>query len=518
MTSPPSANLAALMDAAASAVGAGDDARAEPLLLRIVAENPRDAEAWHTLAAIAVRNGRGAEAIDLAERALVLDRRNAAYLNTLGVALGEAQQLEEALRCFKRALRERPDYAEGHYNLGKAYRKLGNVAETERCYLRARRLDPAKAEVANNLAALYSSQGRHEDALTLLAEARARLPDDEGVAINTALALLARSGPAASIGELSSFLQTHPLAAAVHAALGRRLLAEARFAQGWREYGWRHGRAPPDFPDYAGKRVLLRPDQGLGDHLFFLRFAAALRERAAHVAFACPEKLFALLEANPPVSELRRSEDAPTSFDLSLPIGDLPRLLRAEDTPAPLSISIEPRRLAQWTERLAALGPPPYLGVTWRAGTKRLDPSEFAARGEDPLYKEVDIAALASCLATWRGTVLILQRRPQEGEGAEFCRALGRIAHDLSAANEDLAEMAALLSLIDEYVAVSNTNVHLRAGIGKTARVLIPFPAEFRWMHAGDEVAWFPGFRTYRQPSNHDWKPALNRLRADISL
>ena len=36
--------------------------------------------------------------------------------------------------------------------------------------------------------------------------------------------------------------------------------------------------------------------------------------------------------------------------------------------------------------------------------------------------------------------------------------------------------MLALLSLIDEYVGVSNTNMHLRAGVGKTAKVLVPAP------------------------------------------
>jgi Flp pilus assembly protein TadD len=505
------------MDAAARAIDAGDWESAEPLLRLIVSDNPRDASAWHMLAVIAIRTGRAAEANEFGKRALELDRRNAAYLNTLGIAYAEAQQPEEALRCFKRALKERPDYADGHYNLGKAYRKLGRFAQAEQCYLRARRLDPAKAEVSNNLAMLYSREGRWIEALRLLREARERRPDDEAMVINTAIALLATSGPEAAIGELASFVERHPLAAAAHAELGRRLLAEGRFAEGWREYGWRHGRAPADFPDYAGKRILLLPDQGLGDHLFFLRFAPALRERAAHVAFACPEKLFTLLEANPPVSELRRSGEKSASFDLSVPVGDLPRLLDARSTPAPLAISVAPARLAHWRECLSVLGPPPYLGVTWRAGTRREDPSEFAARGEDPLYKEIEIIALASAMRAWRGTVLILQRSPAQGEIAEFCKALGRAAHDLSGTNDDLADMAALLFVIDEYVAVSNTNVHLRAGVGKPARVLIPFPPEFRWMHTGDHVPWFPGFLAYRQPSSRDWRPALDRLVSAIS-
>jgi Flp pilus assembly protein TadD len=516
MTGPREAGLAALMDAAARAADAGDDAQAEPLFHRIVAENPRDADAWNMLAVIAVRNGRGAQALEAAKRALELNRRNAFYLNTLGIAYAETGRFEEATSCFKRALKERPAYAEPHYNLGKVYRKIGRPAEAEQCYLRARRLDPANPNPAANLALLHIRQGRYGEALSLLAEVRARLPNDEAVAINAASALLAHSGPEASIRELASFLGSHPAAAAVHAELGRLLLAEGRFEEGWREYAWRHGRRPAEVPSWAGKRVLLLPDQGLGDHLFFLRFAAALRSGATRVAFACPEKLFSLLEANPPVDELLRDTEKRAAYDLALPVGDLPLVLGSRATPAPLPLRVAPERLTRWRERLAVLGPPPYLGVTWRAGTRRAEASEFAASGENPLHKEVDIAALAHCARAWPATVLVLQRLPREGEIAAFSKGLGRVAHDLSSANDDLADMTALLSLLDDYVGVSNTNVHLRAGLGKTGRVLIPFPAEFRWMNAGDESPWFRGFRIYREPPGRDWRPVVSRLGEDL--
>jgi Flp pilus assembly protein TadD len=510
--------LEVLMQQAAGAVDAGDLERAEPLLLQIVGLNPRDAEAWHMLAVIAIRGGRAGEAIDSATHALQLDRRNHLYLNTLGIAHGELQQLEEALRWFRRALKERPDYAEGHYNLGKVYRKLGNPSEAERSYLRARQLDPKKPEVANNLAVLYSRQGRYRDALSFLEEARAALPGDETVAINSATALLAISGAETAIQHLSRFVEHHPAAAAAHAELGRLLLAEGRFAEGWREYAWRRPGLPTPFPDPAGKRVLLLADQGLGDHLFFLRFAAKLRTRASHVAFACPAELRALLEGNPVVDDLRDKEEFDLrEFDLAVPLGDLPRLLDDAGTPPPLPIRVDSARVAAWRERLAALGPAPYLGVTWRGGSKRERDPEFAARGEEPLSKEIDIGSLASAIRSWRGTVLVLQRLPMQGEHDSFSKVLGRRAHDLCAANHDLVDMAALLWLLDEYAGVSNTNMHVRAGVGKTAHVLVPFPPEFRWMNAGPAVPWFPGFKVHRQSPAHEWRPALAQLGQDLS-
>ncbi len=508
-------SLQALMREAARAVDTGDLKRAEPLLLQIVGLNPRDAEAWHMLAAIAIRDGRGAQAIESARRAHALERRNFLYLNTLGIAHSEAGELEEAVRCCKRSLKERPSHAESHYNLGKAQRKLEQWREAERSYLRARQLDPGSPQVANNLAALYCRQGRYADAMPLLAEARARMPADEASAANAAIALLATSGAEAAIQELASFAARYPQAAGIRAMLGRRLLAQGRYAEGWQEYAWRHPShvtAPALAP---GQRVLLLPDQGIGDHLFFLRFAAALRPRARHVAFACPPKLRPLLEGTDVVDELCDAGCDPAQFDAAIAVGDLPQVLQECRTPPPLPLNAGP--VDEWRERLAALGPPPYLGLTWRGGSKREVDSEFGAKGEVPLFKEASVELLAAALRAWRGTVLVLQRLPAAGEIDTLSTVLGRRAHDLSALNEQLLDMAAVLSLIDEYVGVSNTNMHIRAGVGKSARVLVPFPAEFRWRDEGRATPWFPGFTVYRQTPSRDWALALGDLSNDLS-
>ena len=77
--------------------------------------------------------------------------------------------------------------------------------------------------------------------------------------------------------------------------------------------------------------------------------------------------------------------------------------------------------------------------------------------------------------------------------------------------------MLALLGLLDEYVGVSNANMHLLAGLGGRARVLVPNPAEWRWMAAGTVSPWFPRFTVYRQASDRTWDQAKAQLRADLS-
>ena len=114
--------------------------------------------------------------------------------------------------------------------------------------------------------------------------------------------------------------------------------------------------------------------------------------------------------------------------------------------------------------------------------------------------------------------MLVLQRAPAPGEVETFSRKLGRQAHDLSELNQNLADMLAVLALVDEYVGVSNTNMHLRAAAGRAARVLVAFPPEFRWMHTGEHSPWFPSFAVYRQSPSGDWGSALTRLEAALTL
>ena len=158
-------------------------------------------------------------------------------------------------------------------------------------------------------------------------------------------------------------------------------------------------------------------------------------------------------------------------------------------------------------ELLAGFGPPPHIGVTWRAGSR--DRHRL-------LYKYAPIEALAGALRPAPGTIVALQRAPDAGEVELLGAALGRPVLDLTALNADLEAMLALVGALDDYVSVSNTNVHLRAALGRTSRVLLPNPPEFRWMARGRESPWFPGTTIYRQGSDADWAPALADLARDL--
>ena len=455
-----------------------------------VGDDPADVPTLVQRALAAHREGR----VDDAERSYraVLEREpgNAVATHYLALIAWQRGDLARAQAGMREAIAADASIADFHNNLGLLLRDTRRVDEALACFRRALELDPGWTEARSNLALAYEAAGRLDEAIAAYREA----------------------------------LAAEPRFAIAHQNLARALLTLGRFAEGWREYRWRlvaHGLAAmPPAPDVeplarslAGRAFALDAEQGIGDILFFLRFAPELVRRGARLAFRGDARLHAMLArtgcfalgTHAPGATVPGNPDA-------IAIGDLPWLLAMDDAasfPSALALRPLPERVARLEAALAALGPAPRIGLTWRGGVETAGPARTQ-------LKEVAPAALGAALRGKRATWISLQRLPRPGEREALAQALGAAVHDFSAANDDLEEILALLAVLDEYVGVSNANAHLRAGLGRSMRVLVAHPPEWRWMHAGEHSPWFAAARTHRQDGAGDWSAALGSLAAAI--
>jgi Tfp pilus assembly protein PilF len=517
-------NHEAVFAMGAAALEAEDLGAAERLFQSIVANVPDAHPAWNALSVVAVRNGLPDIAVEHARRALQYDRRNPIYLNNLGVAYGELAQFVDSEDAFRRALKAKPVYAEAMFNLGKVLHKQGRLTDSLRAYERAYAMDCEFSGVRMSLAHMCRLLARPERAMAVLREAKGPLQRTFAPLIAECMADL--EGPHRAVEWMRDVVAQHPEWTASQFALGQMLLGQGQWLEGWNGYLWRLNipageRSPGQFEplprNMVGKQIWLRSEQGLGDVLFFLRFASQLRTRGAHMTLTCSSRLIPLLAGMEVVDEVIDETKAVegAAFDYVAWLGDLPAVLETDIAPSSIRLGSDRAAREAVRERLLAFGPPPYLGLTWRAGTDTLRRREFG-NARDVLSKEVPLAQLGEAVRAWKGTLLSLQRNPYERELAMVAAAAGAAVHDVSAFSEDLVELTALLSLLDEYVAASSTNMHILAGLGKTARVLVPYPPDWRWMRSGAESAWFPGFPVYRQPQSADWSEPLARLRKDL--
>ena len=452
--------------------------------------------------------------------------------NNLGLALAAAGRLEEAAESFRRLLVLNPNHPVAHAYLGNVCVDLGRMEEAVASYRRALQRQPDDAETLNNLGNALSELGRKDEAITAYRQALEINPRYFQACHNLGLAHLEQRNGAEAIASFrrapsfsrtiwmscaisvgrggsrvtsprrssvierpSSANRTSPRPASISRSFTCCSVSSVRAGRNTRGSGAardhrcvRVRRLRGMGPTWAVAPCFCTPSRASATSFLpaFRRPAPATRRRTHRLPTVAQDRVVACA----------RFRLRPTGRTRTSPVGRRLRALGRRPSatarpcargsnPPPLALTPLPARLEAMRARLAALGPAPHLGVTWRAGIK----------GQDlGIFKESPLAPLAKALAPLPDTVLVLQRSPQPGEIDQFASALGRPVHDLSALNDDLESMLALLALIDEYVGVSNTNMHLRAAVGRTARVLVPAPPEWRWMAEGKESPWFPGF------------------------
>jgi tetratricopeptide (TPR) repeat protein len=477
---------------------------------------------------------RWAEALKEYEFALATRSQSAPLHLWKGEMLWALDRRAEAEQSFRHAIALDAGLVNAHRGLAVVLHQLGKHAEAEAvCRLLVDR-EPTSVEAIGHLADVLEAQGRHSEVETLIRERLNSAASAPALLIRLGAALwrsaqydqaidvYREAAALASSREDPRFIE-----AKVDEAVG--LLALGRWAEGWSAYRWRYNRdaLKSSYPQLVDEprqiasasktlRIRLRADQGIGDELFFLRFAPRLKELGHRLALLTGAKQRPLLSQLTDVIDVVEAVDsaAPAPCDAELLCSDLPLVTR-EVLPQSLRFRIDPARLDRALRQLQNFGPPPYLGVTWRAGPT-LD-EQLAGRLTWVYGKQVPIKELADVLRPLAASVVVLQRRASDDELARFGQALGREALDMSAVHDELEDALALLSVLDEYIGVSSTNMHLLAGIEcKHVRVLVQNPAEWRWGLEGDSSPWFPGFRIYRQARDRSWVAALGQLAADL--
>jgi len=428
--------------------------------------------------------GDRAAAVEIAQRLRGSPDAGGRANMVIGIARREEARLDESLFALERAAQRAPDDYAVAYELGRTLEALGRWGPARSAYMRATTLRPAFAPAHRAAAAASIAVGDFAAAEREYAAAVAAAPGEPDLSLLLAQVQLLR-------GHLEAGWRSY-------ARRPHRRSYEEHFAQ----LGLRY--EPPALAQLAGRRVVILGEQGLGDNLFFLRYARALARVGAAVEYAGDPRLHPLLVRTGIFARLH-SDRVPVELGNAVPVlaGDLPGLDPALARAHAPSLAITPaiESLERMRLRLEAAGPRPWIGVTWRAGV---------APETGGLAKQVGLEALFEALRPARGTLVALQRAPADGELARASAAAGRPVHDLSDVNADLEQALALVSLLDRHLAVSNTNIHLAAAAGASADVLVPFPPEWRWGLEGASP-WFPGMRVHRERAS-GWSDALQGL------
>lgn len=428
--------------------------------------------------------GRREEALAAFERALAIDRNHVNALNNRASALARAKRNEEALITYRRLLEVQPNHLAALNESGGLYMRLGQAEAALACYDRAIAASP--------LPELYVNKG------TAL---RALKRDDEALA---SFATAARLKP--------DFAEAHWNASLVR-------LRHGDFARGWKDYEWRwrkadwagrqrHFSAPLWLGEQpiAGKTILLHAEQGFGDTIQFVRYAALAAGLGATVVLECPPQLKSLLDDVNGVARVISHGEAPPPVDFQCPLMSLPWAFRTELATVPADVPyIRPpaERIVKWRGKLPQSG-------RWRVGLcwsgSKAHPNDD--RRSIPLE---DFSGLFSV----PGIDFVSLQKDVAEQDTEILRAHG--VAELGRDFADFADTAAVMTMIDLIITVDTAVAHLAGAMAKAVAVLVAFSPDWRWMLERTDTPWYPTARLFRQPAIGDWHTPFERLRGELA-
>lgn len=506
---------------------AGDLRGAADHYLHAVSLAPEDLQARIELALVLLALDQAHDAAHLLQYVLNRDPDSAEAHCNRGIALRRLSRMPEAFEHFRRAVELRPDEVAFGNNFGLALREQDRLDEAEAELHRTLALAPDDARTRNNLASVLRELGRPEEAHALLAALMS--PEQRsGEMWGTWGAVLQDLGDVAGArAAYDRSVALEPRSPELRLSRAFHLLYAGDFEHGWPEYDARldavdsprRGLAFPEWDGgaFAGRSVLVYAEQGYGDEIMFASCFPDLLAEAGRVAIECDPRLRALFARSFPGAAVHsgttRGDHAwlagVGAIDVQVAAGSLPRRYRRrlEDFPARAGYLVaDPGRVDRYRARLAALGAGPRIGVAWRGGLARTRRAVRSLAPED----------LRALLARPHAQFVSLQHAAPQADLARLAELAPGRFHHWPEALADADESAALMSALDCTITVCSSVVHLGGALGLDVRVLVPASPEWRYLHAGEGMPWYPKVRLHRRAAGADWRAVLDAAAAGI--
>ena len=490
------------------------------LLRRAIAVKPSVA-AFHTNLGIVLRvQGKPNEAVTCFETALQIDPNASTVHNSLGIALRAMGRLSEAVTRFENALQIDPGYAEPYNNLGNALKELGRNDEAAANYEKALQLQPDLADAHSNLGGVFRDQGKLDEAVVSCQRAIQLKPNFSEAHHNlgTSLKDLGRFKESDSCYERA--LQIDPEYVDAHHSRSMLRLLLGDFVNGWAEYEWRGKTSKGGWANHTGPRwggspqpdktLLIHCEQGLGDTLQFIRYAALVKDRVGRVVVLCQKPLQPLLSQVGGIDLLvTETADVP-QVDIQIPLLSLPGVLgtRAESIPAEVPyIFANSDLVRRWKDELDKIAGF-KIGVSWQGNP---------GYGQDRV-RSIPLVHFGQ-LAELPNVRLISLQKGYGVEQLDCVRQRFNVA-ELSADFDESAgpfmDSAAVIRNLDLFVTSDTALAHLAGALGVRVWLALPVVPDWRWLLDRDDSPWYPTMRLFRQRRLGDWPDVFHRMRAEL--
>ncbi|MEG5043757.1 tetratricopeptide repeat protein [Microcoleus sp. B4-C1] len=476
--------------------------------------DPNCAQSHNNLGILLQEQGNIMAAISCFQKAIALNPVYVKALNNLGAILQQQGELPSAIACFHQALSVNSNYVPALVNLGAAMQTQSQLDEAQRLYERAIEAEPNNPAGHYHLGTLRLGAGKIEQAIYSLERAISLNHNYLEALTNLGSAVEQLGDVNRAIWCYSKALELDANCVKSHFNLSLVLLLTGDLPRGLAEYEWRwqteQAKKLPrlnfdqpvwDGSDLNGQTILLRSEQGLGDAIQFVRYAAIVQRKGGRVILSCYQELKRLFKQIPGIEQVAVRMDELPDFQVQAPLMSLPHILgtNLENIPANVPYLAAP---PNWQFSLNS-DRNFKVGIAWAGSAEHL--KDFQ-RSSDLSYflQLLDIA----------GVSFYSLQKDLSPENRSLLTQIPVI--DLSDNLNDFADTAAVISQLDLVICVDTAIAHLAGALGKPVWILLCFMPDWRWMLEREDSPWYPTARLFRQQTPGDWEEVFDRVKTAL--
>ncbi len=515
--------------------------------------DPNCLEAALKLGVLWGQKGRSGEAAHVFSRAVKIDGNSAIARRYFGMALNDLKGFDEAIVNLQMALKLEPMVAETYLHLGHAFSGLGKLEDAVVCYSAAAENSPQDVIPHLCLGSCWAQQSRLEEAKTSFWKALSIDPNCALAFQNLGIASESEGKLDEAYEHFSRAIQIDPQLASAHVNLGVILDRHRRYDEAEKSFHVALSVAPENIPakfnlgmlklrngdwktgfglyelrmqlpgatklsggtpiwdgdSLAGKTILVRNEQGLGDCIQFARYLPLVKNRGGRVLLRCRRSMLGLLSTCAGIDELIDVSAPLPKHDVLVPMLSLPRIFGTTPDNVPNMVpylKAHQAREEAWEKRLAE-DKGYKIGIVWRGNPGYSSDKRRSVRLENfqPIgqLNRVQFYSL---------------QKEDVSEEIDSMRHRFQVRNFGSELDKEGAflDTAAIMKSLDLVISVDSSSAHLAGALGIPVWLALAYSADWRWMLDREDTPWYPTMRLFRQSSMNGWGDVFERMAGEL--
>lgn len=440
----------------------------------------------------------------------------------------EKKRFNKAYTHYAKAINYTPQNLLLFDELATFLKHLNLVEQAIIVYKQALTVEPQNINIQFSLANALVIANKTEEAIDIYQKILTINPDLYPVRYNYGFALKKLGFFNEAIKEYYSVLKQEPNYFHAHFSMALAYLTLGDFSKGFPEYEWRWEyykteKKNFDVPEWdgsnpAGKIIVIISEQGLGDSFQSIRYAKILHEMGARIIFVAQKALVDLFKLCPYLDSVTTSDkiDQLPLFDYYCYTMSLPLLFQTQVDTVPTPIPyIYPNEtlVTLWNKNLSD-DHNFKIGICWQGNNQYASESLQRAVAAKSVHvnsfkpiSTVDGISLYSLQQLNGVDQLEAIEFDLKQFGPEFDRDHGRFM-----------DTAALIKNLDLVITVDTSIAHLAGALGVPVWVILPYPADWRWMLDRTDTPWYPTMKLFRSAPQQNWESVIQDVKKELEL